>query len=78
MNRLSNQDMSSNESGVFCMEPERALSDEQHRKWLKQLRDMPEVRLEKIMKIREQIAKGTYETAAKWQIALDRLMHDLG
>ena len=71
MNRVSS---SMYESGVFLMEPE---SDEA-RKWLKQLREMPDVRLKKIMKIRAEIAKGTYETAAKWRIALDRLLGELG
>jgi hypothetical protein len=75
MNRL---DFSNSDSGVFCMERKAETTNlEQHRKWLKQLRDMPEVRLKKIMKIRAEIAKGTYETEAKWRIALDRLREDL-
>ncbi len=69
MNRMS----SFAESDVFLMEPE---SDEA-RKWLKQLREMPDVRLKKIMKIRAEIQKGKYETAAKWRVALDRLLEDL-
>lgn len=69
MNRMSN----CADSGIFLMEPE----SEEARKWLKQLRDMPDVRLKKIMKIRAEIAKGTYETAAKWRVALDRLLEEL-
>ncbi|HZV02638.1 MAG TPA: hypothetical protein VFF73_38380 [Planctomycetota bacterium] len=65
--------VSSSESSVFLMEPE---SDE-GRKWLKQLRDMPSSRLKKIMRIREEIQKGTYETKDKWRVALDRLIRDL-
>ncbi|MEZ0227900.1 MAG: flagellar biosynthesis anti-sigma factor FlgM [Planctomycetota bacterium] len=71
MNRVSNDVF---ESGVFLMEPESA----EAKKWLKQLRDMPDVRLKKIMRIRAEIAKGTYETGAKWRIALDRLLQEMG
>lgn len=71
MNRVSNDLL---ESGVFLMEPESA----EAKKWLKQLREMPDVRLKKIMKIRAEIAKGTYETSAKWRVAIDRLLHELG
>jgi hypothetical protein len=71
MNRVSNDVF---ESGVFLMEPE----SKEAKKWLKQLREMPDVRLKKIMRIRAEIAKGTYETAAKWRIALDRLLQEMG
>jgi hypothetical protein len=71
MNRVSNDLY---ESGVFLMEPESA----EAKKWLKQLREMPDVRLKKIMRIRAEISKGTYETAAKWRIALDRLLQEMG
>jgi len=63
----------STQGSLFLMEPE---SDE-GRKWLKQLRDMPSSRLKKIMRIREEIQKGTYETKDKWRVALDRLIRDL-
>lgn len=81
MNRFESSYRSS-ESGVFCMEPTKksnanTASDDQAR-WLKQLRELPDVRLKKVMKIREQISKGTYETEAKWKVALERLMEDLG
>jgi hypothetical protein len=59
-----------------CME-RASLNPEQQRRWLKQLREMPDVRLKKIMKIRSEIAKGTYETEAKWRVALERLLEDL-
>ena len=65
------------ESGVFCMEPKGVPSSD-HAKWLKQLREMPDVRLKKIMKIREEIRKGTFETAAKWRTAVSRMIEDLG
>lgn len=76
MNRVASDMFQSDvyESGVFLMEPESA----EAKKWLKQLREMPDVRLKKIMRIRAEIAKGTYETAAKWRIALDRLIGELG
>ena len=70
MNRAWNQ---LDESGVFLMEPE----SPEAKKWLKQLREMPDVRLKKIMKIRAEIAKGTYETNAKWRVAIDRLLQEL-
>jgi anti-sigma28 factor (negative regulator of flagellin synthesis) len=69
MNRVQNM----SDSGVFLMEPESA----EAKKWLRQLREMPDVRLARIMKIRAQIQKGTYETAAKWQVAIDRLIEEL-
>lgn len=71
-------DFDGSSSGTFCMEPVKApVNEDQHKRWLKQLREMPEVRLNKIMKIRAEIAKGTYETDAKWRVALDRLLEDL-
>ena len=86
MNRFESSFQSS-ESGVFCMEPESRKSGRkntasgrasgQHGRWMQQLRDMPDVRLERIMKIRDEIKKGTYETEGKWRVALDRLLADL-
>jgi anti-sigma28 factor (negative regulator of flagellin synthesis) len=76
MNRF---EVSSSESGVFCMEPKSVPSTAgDNSKWLKQLREMPDVRLKKIMKIREEIRKGTYETASKWRRAVSRMIEDLG
>ena len=37
----------------------------------------PTVRWEKIALIREQIARGTYDTPDKWEKMLDRLLRDV-
>jgi hypothetical protein len=78
------------ESGVFLME--RRVGDEsgefgylnsegkrdaEARAWLKKLRDLPPVRLAKVLKIREQIAKGSYETPERWNVAIDRLLEEI-
>jgi hypothetical protein len=67
------------ESGVFVLDPREARADEIEtaRDWLKKLRELPEVRLAKVLKVREEIAKGTYETEEKWRIAVDRLLEEL-
>ncbi|MBI3722545.1 flagellar biosynthesis anti-sigma factor FlgM [bacterium] len=70
----------SSDSGVFCMEPQEKRGeprDAEQRRWLKLLRELPDVRSKKVMQIREQIARGTYETDAKWRVAIDRLLEDL-
>ncbi len=38
---------------------------------------LPEIRYEKVEAIRQQIATGMYETPAKLEMALDRLMDEL-
>jgi negative regulator of flagellin synthesis FlgM len=38
---------------------------------------LPEIRHEKVEEIRSQIASGIYETPAKLELALDRLMDEL-
>ena len=38
---------------------------------------LPEIRQEKVEAIRQQIASGVYETPAKLELALDRLMEEL-
>lgn len=42
------------------------------------VREMPEIRQERVDQIRDQIAAGTYETDAKLEIALGRLMDEIG
>jgi anti-sigma28 factor (negative regulator of flagellin synthesis) len=87
MNRL---DFSKSDSGVFCLEPKAAKKkttrrmarpvetqvNENEQDVMKTLREMPEDRLRRIMKIRDEIAKGTYETADKWRVAMDRLINE--
>jgi hypothetical protein len=36
-----------------------------------------EIRIELVERVRKEIAKGTYETPEKWEIALDRLLDRL-
>ncbi len=43
-----------------------------------QVKHLPEVRQERIDQIRSQIASGTYETRQKLDLAVDRLLDELG
>ena len=40
--------------------------------------EAPDVRQDRVSAIRAQIAAGTYETDAKLEIALDRLLDEIG
>lgn len=42
-----------------------------------QARDLPDIRADRVAAIRAQIAAGTYETADKLQVAVDRLLDEL-
>ncbi|MBL9150472.1 MAG: flagellar biosynthesis anti-sigma factor FlgM [Phycisphaerae bacterium] len=52
------------------------LSD--HAKWLDVLRNLPPVRAEKVATIKAAIEAGTYETEDKLNVALDRLLEEIG
>ena len=41
-------------------------------------RDLPDVRWDRVNQIRAQIAEGTYETEEKMQVALGRLLDEIG
>jgi negative regulator of flagellin synthesis FlgM len=41
-------------------------------------RDIPGIRAERVAEIRAQIAEGTYDTDAKLEAALDRLLDEMG
>jgi negative regulator of flagellin synthesis FlgM len=41
-------------------------------------RELPEVRRDRVDQIRAQIANGTYETGDKLDVALDRLLDEIG
>jgi len=76
------------ESGVFLLDPEeRALLNkcadaygeqehevDAHRRFLKIARELPAVRLQKVMEIRRQIARGEYLTSDKLQGTISRLL----
>jgi len=42
-----------------------------------QVREMPDIRADKVADIRAQIARGTYETDEKLNVALDRMLDEL-
>jgi hypothetical protein len=80
------------DSGVFLLEPaDRALlgachdalsanetEDEAHRRFLKIARELPNVRLQKVMEIRRKIASGDYVTDDKLQATVERLLGSFG
>jgi negative regulator of flagellin synthesis FlgM len=41
-------------------------------------RDLPDIRADKVARIKAQIASGTYETGEKLDIALSRLLDEMG
>ena len=51
--------------------------DEAHKRFLKIARELPTVRLQKVMAIRRMIAGGTYITDEKLQATVDRLLEAL-
>ncbi len=42
------------------------------------VRDVPDVRADKVARIKAQIANGTYDTDAKLDVALSRLLDEIG
>jgi anti-sigma28 factor (negative regulator of flagellin synthesis) len=92
MSEFSNDRFNMSDSGVFLLDPkDRALlsacreamnqddetEDEAHRRFLKIARELPTVRLQKVMEIRRKIAEGTYITDEKIQGTVDRLLDGL-
>jgi negative regulator of flagellin synthesis FlgM len=47
-------------------------------RFVDQVRDLPEVRHDRVNEIRAKIADGTYETDEKLDIALGRLLNEIG
>ena len=45
---------------------------------VEQSRDIPDIRQDRVNAIRQQIAAGTYETEAKLNIAVERLLDEIG
>jgi len=84
---FENRFSSKSDSGVHVLDPQdRALlracanawnSDDDadaHRRFLKAARELPAVRLERVMRIRRAIANGTYLTDDKLRATVDRLL----
>ena len=46
--------------------------------FVNQVHDLPDIRADKVAAIKAQIAAGTYETDAKLDIALSRLLDEIG
>lgn len=46
-------------------------------RWLQQQRQLPMVRKALVKRIKAQIAKGTYETPRKLQVAVERMLKDV-
>lgn len=45
---------------------------------IEQVNNVPDIRQDRVNSIRQQIAAGTYETDAKMNVALDRLLDEIG
>jgi negative regulator of flagellin synthesis FlgM len=45
---------------------------------VEQARDIPDIRQDRVNEIRQQIASGTYETEAKLNAAVERLLDEIG
>lgn len=84
-------DFNGSDSGLFLLDPEeRALlracaeeaerrdkEEESHQQFLKLARELPAVRLEKVLRIRRMIADGTYVTSERLNAAAARLTEAL-
>jgi flagellar biosynthesis anti-sigma factor FlgM len=46
-------------------------------KFLDRLRQFPEVRMDRVERVRQAIAEGTYETDDKLEVVIDRLVEEL-
>ncbi|MHC4910692.1 MAG: flagellar biosynthesis anti-sigma factor FlgM [Planctomycetota bacterium] len=49
----------------------------EHARLLDRLRQVPDVRTDRVAEIREQIESGRYETEERLTVAIDRLIDDL-
>ena len=43
-----------------------------------EIQDLPEIRTDRVAQIREALEAGTYETQEKLDIAIDRLLDEIG
>jgi len=46
-------------------------------RWVEQVRQLPEIREERVAEVRRQILAGTYETQDKLEVAIERLLNEL-
>ena len=47
-------------------------------RFIEQVGEVPEMRQDRINSIRREIANGTYETQAKFDVAVERLLDEIG
>ncbi|MEN6406598.1 MAG: flagellar biosynthesis anti-sigma factor FlgM [Thermoguttaceae bacterium] len=45
---------------------------------IEQVQQLPDIRADRVEAVRQQIAEGTYETGDKLNVALDRLLDEIG
>ncbi|MBL4845589.1 MAG: hypothetical protein JKY65_08695 [Planctomycetes bacterium] len=57
-----------------CADAQEETDAEAHSRFLKIARELPPVRLEKVMRIRNLIARGEYLTEARLKTTVDRLI----
>jgi negative regulator of flagellin synthesis FlgM len=73
---------SSRASGPPAAEPSRPIQDEvqisEAAGYVDQVRQMPDIRQDRVQQIRAEIASGSYETDEKLEIALGRLLDEIG
>ena len=91
MSNFSSFSLGSSDSGTFLLDPEerallRAYAErsareedeaEAHRHFLRAARELPAVRLEKVLRLRRQIAEGTYDLADRMEETAQRMLQRL-
>jgi hypothetical protein len=45
---------------------------------ISQAHDVPDIRADLVARVRSQIESGTYETAERYDVAVDRLLDEIG
>jgi negative regulator of flagellin synthesis FlgM len=65
-----------NTQNIFQPQDEVEFSSEAN--WISKVNDLPDVRADRVAELRAQIQTGTYDTEAKLELALDRLLDEIG